>query len=112
MLHFDIDPDVLNLLQNSDQVAKHQQDQEQTSATGRIGEGGGQGLSMETGKGLSQKSDSEDDGAAAIGKEGMKKDGSRSAVNGAGGDEGWMVGGQVSSGTRLAVLMAVALVLL
>lgn len=112
-LHFNIDSDVLNLLQNGDHIAKQKQDQEQKIATGRIGEGGGgHGLSMETGTALSQKSNSEDDGAVAIGKEGMKKDGSGSAINGAGGGEGWMVAGQVGSGARLAVLLAVSLVLL
>ncbi|KAF9544465.1 hypothetical protein EC957_012067 [Mortierella hygrophila] len=104
MLHFNINPDVLNLLQNGDHVAKQQKDQEEKTVTGD--------LSMETGKGLSQKPDSEDDGAAAVGKEGMKKGGSGSAVNGAGGGEGWMAGGGVGSGTRLAVLLAVALVML
>ncbi|KAF9139788.1 hypothetical protein BGX30_007465 [Mortierella sp. GBA39] len=98
MLNFNIDPDVLNLLQNGDHVAKQQQDQEEKTATGRIGEGQ-RDLSMETGKGLSQKPNSGDDGAAAIGKEGMKKDSSGSA-------------GGVGSGTRLPVLLAVALVLL
>ncbi|KAG9063405.1 hypothetical protein KI688_004287 [Linnemannia hyalina] len=101
MLHFIINPDVLNLLQNGVHVAKQQQDQEEKTATGD--------LSMETGKGLSQKPDYEDDGAAAIGKEGMKKDSSWSAVNGA---AGWMAAGGVGSGTKLPVLLAAALVLL
>ncbi|KAF9328319.1 hypothetical protein BGZ91_001054 [Linnemannia elongata] len=114
ILHVNIEPDVLNLHQNGDHVAKQQQEQEQKTSTGSIAEGGGgggggQGMSME----LSQKSDSEDkdDGTAAIGKEGMKKDGSGSAVNGAGG-EGWMVAVRVGSGTRLAVVLAMTLILL
>lgn len=110
-LHFNIDSGVLNLLQNGGHVAKQKQDQVQKTTTGRIGEGGEQSLSMETGKGLSQKSDP-DGGVASIGMEGVKKDISGSAVNGAGGGEGWKVADRAGSGARLAVLLAVTLALL
>lgn len=67
---------------------------------------------MEIGKGLSQKSDTAKGGDAVSGKDGMKKDSSNeSAINGASGAERWMVVGRVGSGTSLAVLLAVSLVL-
>ncbi|KAF8943681.1 hypothetical protein BGZ47_005143 [Haplosporangium gracile] len=109
LLHFIIDSDVLNLIQHNVHLAK-QQDQEQKTATEHFGEGR-QGLSVETGRKLSQKADSTSDGEANS-KDGMKKDGSEPAINGAGGAERCMHAGRVGSGMSLVVLLAATLVLL
>ncbi|KAG0296181.1 hypothetical protein BGZ96_010084 [Linnemannia gamsii] len=106
ILQFNIDPEVLKLLQSDDHLAK-EQDQEQKVTPGHIGEG----LSVEIGKGLSQKSDPAKDISGMNGKDGMKKDGSESAINGAGGAGQWTVVDRVGSRTSLAVLLAVAFVL-
>lgn len=102
-MQFNIDADVLKPLKSVDHLAK-EQDQEQKVTPGHIGEG----LSVEIGKGLSQKSDPAKEGG---GMNEVKKDAGESAINGASGAGQWTVVGRVGSRTSLAVLLAAAFVL-
>ncbi|KAG0373563.1 hypothetical protein BGX24_011541 [Mortierella sp. AD032] len=113
-LHFSIDSNVLNLLQSGDHTEKQQaqeqekQQQQEQKATNHT-EGGNSTSSTDTGKGFSQNT------GTASGS-GRKEEGGSFAVNGAAGigigSDRWTVAGRVGSGTSLAVLMVVTLLLL
>ncbi|KAF9904209.1 hypothetical protein EC991_002957 [Linnemannia zychae] len=103
VLHFNINPDVLNLLQNDNHIPTQQEQPKHHQQEPKAGEDtiGGDILSADPGKELSQKTETANGG---MGSE--KKDHSSSALNGA------VVVGRVGSGMGLAVLTAVTLMLL